>query len=257
MRCIINLSISTTGNLDVFITRLKVPVLHCYFYMIFPLQAALSNGNFSKSSSQKITQYTAWICWAVDVLIVRKSLIQTFFMFSWSPILSKLSSNSQRMYWPVDYPVLLLSWHAKMIHPLSAESWWSTRKISQCWIRFLTDNPKHLNFCLNFLWSVLWFITFWIPVQILIWHLPKSIFITHFMWIQNWKISIMSPRTWKMVPESTCSRALPGSIFTVISVTHWRPLTTVSIFWRVILNPVPEKVLLYILLLIPQSNPRW
>ena len=53
-----------------------------YFYMIFPLQAALSNGNFSKSSSQKITQYTAWICWAVDVLIVRKSLIQTFFMFS-------------------------------------------------------------------------------------------------------------------------------------------------------------------------------
>lgn len=51
-------------------------------YMIFPLQAALSNGNFSKSSLQKITQYTAWICWAVDVLIVRKSLIQTFFMFS-------------------------------------------------------------------------------------------------------------------------------------------------------------------------------
>ncbi len=50
--------------------------------------------------------------------------------------------------------------------------------------------------------------------------IPKSIFITHFMWIQNWKISIMSPRTWKMVPESTCSRALPGSIFTVISVTH-------------------------------------
>lgn len=48
----------------------------------------------------------------------------------------------------------------------------------------------------------------------------ESIFITHFMWIQNWKISIMSPRTWKMVPESTCSRALPGSIFTVISVTH-------------------------------------
>ena len=69
-------------KLDVFITRLKVPVLHCYFYMIFPLQAVLSNGNFSKSSSQKITQYTAWICWAVDVLIVRKSLIQTFFMFS-------------------------------------------------------------------------------------------------------------------------------------------------------------------------------
>ena len=61
---------------------LKVPVLHYYFYMIFPLQAALSNGNFSKSSLQKITQYTAWICWAVDVLIVRKSLIQTFFMFS-------------------------------------------------------------------------------------------------------------------------------------------------------------------------------
>ena len=68
--------------INALITRLNVPVLHCYFYMIFPLQVALSNGNFSKSSSQKITQYTAWICWAVDVLIVRKSLIQTFFMFS-------------------------------------------------------------------------------------------------------------------------------------------------------------------------------
>lgn len=35
-----------------------------------------------KKQLAKITQYTAWICWAVDVLIVRKSLIQTFFMFS-------------------------------------------------------------------------------------------------------------------------------------------------------------------------------